>query len=352
MDVSRCLLLPLLLLHQATCDGEGEEVIGTVGKSVTFHLQSLDGKAVAWSFHNDVIVTVEIGNPPKPTFFDDNYKPRLAFPMTGSALTISQLRMDDSGAYTAKTSKAKTTFTLHVYRELVEPAVTCLEKNCSASGCYYTLRCTVWDSSNVSYAWDTGDGLWRKGSTVVVEEPSLGEELLPLTCMARNPVSSHNTTVISPAAICTESTAHPPSTGTYSSRQAGILAAAVMGALVLLAVVIFVIHCKSKGWRIFRLPAAEAVNREASPECMTVYAQIGPSQQVHPQSSSNAQRGEPNRMPTPGVETSKTIYSTIQAMAQLQTDDEKMGNGMPECQKESLSQPASMDSPSRAPVCP
>lgn len=86
-----------------------------MGRSVTFHLKNLDRKATAWSFHNDVIVTVKFGDPPEVTFFDDSYKPRLAFSKNGSALTISQLRMDDAGTYTAKTSGVKATFTLHVY---------------------------------------------------------------------------------------------------------------------------------------------------------------------------------------------------------------------------------------------
>lgn len=86
-----------------------------MGRSVTFQLKNLDRKTTAWSFHNDVIVTVKFGDPPEVTFFDDSYKPRLAFPKNGSALTISQLRMDDAGTYTAKTLGVKATFTLHVY---------------------------------------------------------------------------------------------------------------------------------------------------------------------------------------------------------------------------------------------
>ncbi|XP_076215824.1 SLAM family member 5-like [Aptenodytes patagonicus] len=329
MDVFRCLLLTALLLHHTTCAGDGAELTSAVGRSVTFLLQNLDEEAAAWSFHNDVIVTVKFGNPPEVTFFDDNYKLRLAFPRNGNALTISQLRMDDAGTYTAKTSGVKTTFILHVYRELEVPTVTCAAQNCSADGCRYTLRCTASGSGygNVSYSWSVGDWPRSEGPTVLVEESPLDESLPLLTCTVRNPVSSRNTTVVSPAALCAENTTHPPTTGTYSSRQAGIVAALVTGVGVLLAVVIFVIYCKSKGWRIFCLPAAEATNTEAGAEYATVYAQVGPSQQVHLQSFSNAQRDDPQKTLTPGVETSKTIYFTIQAMAQ--TDDEKMGNGMP-----------------------
>ncbi|KAM6229230.1 SLAM family member 5-like isoform 4-T4 [Spheniscus humboldti] len=322
MDVFWCLLLAALLFHHTTCTSDGAEVTSAVGRSVTFLLQSLDGQAAAWSFHNDVIVTVKFGNPPEAIFLDDNYKPRWAFPKNGSALTISQLRMDDAGTYTAKISGVKTTFILHVYRELEVPTVTCAAQNCSADGCRYTLRCTVSGSGygNVSYGWSVGDWSRSEGPTVLVEELPLNKSLPLLMCTVRNPVSSRNTTVVSPAALCA---------GTYSSGQAGIVAALVTGVGVLLVVVIFVIYRKSKGRRIFCLPAAEATNTEAGVEYATVYAQVGPSQQVHLQSFSNVQQDDPQKTLTPGVDTSKTIYFTIQAMAQ--TDDEKMGNGMLGC---------------------
>ncbi|KFV95383.1 SLAM family member 5, partial [Eurypyga helias] len=186
------------------CAGDGAEVSGAVGRSVTFSLQSLDGGAAAWSFHNDVIATVKFGDPPEATFFDDNYKLRLAFPENGSALTISQLRMDDAGTYTAKASGVKTTFTLHVYRELAVPTVTCVAQNCSTNSCHYMLHCAASSpgSGNVSYGWSLGGWPWGEGPTVQVEESPLDEPPSLLTCTAQNPVSSRNFTVTSPAALC------------------------------------------------------------------------------------------------------------------------------------------------------
>uniref|UniRef100_A0A672UKM3 Ig-like domain-containing protein n=1 Tax=Strigops habroptila TaxID=2489341 RepID=A0A672UKM3_STRHB len=182
---------------------KGSEVIGTLGRSITFYLQRLEGEAAAWSFHNDVIVTVKFGDPPEATFFDDNYKPRLAFPNNGSALTISQLRMEDAGTYTAKSSGVKTTFTLHIYRELSVPTVTCMVQNCSASICRYILHCTTSGSSsgNVSYIWSMGS-LRKHGATMLVEESLLDEPLL--TCTVQNPVSSSNITIISLTALCAD----------------------------------------------------------------------------------------------------------------------------------------------------
>ncbi|KFU94313.1 SLAM family member 5, partial [Chaetura pelagica] len=174
------------------------------GSSVTFHLQNLDRRPAAWSFHNELIVTVKPGDPPETTFFDDSYKPRWVFSKNGSSLTILQLRMDDAGTYMAKISGTKTvSFTLHVYKELVVPRVTCLARNCSADGCRYILSCSASSSGsgNISYSWSLGDELWTNEARVLVEESPPGEPS-PLTCTARNPVSTRNVTVPSPATLC------------------------------------------------------------------------------------------------------------------------------------------------------
>ncbi|KAM8986363.1 SLAM family member 7-like [Ara ararauna] len=320
MDGVWCLMLAFTL-QQAMCSTNGAEMIGAVGSSITFHLRSLEGGAAAWSFHNDVIVVVLFGDPPEATFFDESFKPRLAFPEKGSALTISQLRLEDAGTYTAKSAGVKTTFTLHVYGELQVPAVTCAMQNCSAGICRYGLHCSASGAGagNVSYTWSMGSTR-RHGAMVVVEESALEEPLL--TCTAQNPVSSRNVTVSSPAALCAEITTQPPTDGPHSSREAVIVAAAVAVSGVLLASVILVICCKPKGWRIFHLPADEAANTEARAECITVYAQVGPFQQVHVQDGSKTAL-------TPRAETSKPICSTVPGAAQ--TDDEKMGKGLPGC---------------------
>ncbi|KAM6037768.1 uncharacterized protein LJ206_000055 isoform 2-T2 [Theristicus caerulescens] len=316
---------PSARLLSPACTSNGAEVTRATGRSVTFFLKDLGGEAAAWSFHGNVIVTVKFGNPPEAIFLDKKYKPRLAFPKNGSALTISHLRMDDAGTYTATTSEEKNTFTLHVYRELEVPTVNCTTQNCSADGCLYTLSCTASGSGygNVSYSWSVGGLPGTEGPTVLVEEPPPGEPLPLLTCTAQNPVSSRNATVVSPAALCA---------GPYSSTWAGIVATSVAGAGVLLVVLIFMIYYKSKGWRIFSLPAAEVRNIEAVAEYTTVYAQVGPSQQLYLQSVSNAQQDSAKRTPIPDGETSKPIYFTVQSMGQ--TDDEKMGNGVLGCQEQ------------------
>jgi len=85
--------------------------------------------------------------------------------------------------------------------ELTAPTVTCAARNCSADGCRYTLHCDASGSGsgNVSYSWSTGRKPLSEGPELLVEESSPDEP--PLTCEARNPVSSSNATV-SPAALC------------------------------------------------------------------------------------------------------------------------------------------------------
>lgn len=93
------------------------EVDGAEGGSVTFHLQDLPEKFLAWSFDGDLILTIKLGEPPDPFFLEDSYKSRVTFPDDGSSLTISQLGKKDAGTYTAKTTAYKVTFTLRVHSE-------------------------------------------------------------------------------------------------------------------------------------------------------------------------------------------------------------------------------------------
>ncbi|NXM28133.1 SLAF7 protein, partial [Oxyruncus cristatus] len=182
--------------------GTTTEVIGAVGRSVTFHIHHLTGNVAFWNFDNVPIVSVGFGEPPVTVFSNNKYKTRLTISEQGRALTISQLTMEDAGTYSAKSAEATSTFTLHVYRELAEPRVSCEAQNCSAGGCRYALRCAAPGPGlgNISYGWSVGEQPWGEGPTLLVEE-SVPQEPVPLTCRARNPVSSRNVTV-SPADLC------------------------------------------------------------------------------------------------------------------------------------------------------
>ncbi|XP_038018111.1 T-lymphocyte surface antigen Ly-9-like [Motacilla alba alba] len=200
------LLATLALLHQTTSASDTTEVIGVLGGSVTFRGPIAEGHAL-WSFGNEPIVTVKFEDPPQPIFFEDKFKTRVAFSERGHALSISPLRMEDAGTYfvtiNGKTSK-RSTFRLQVFRELPEPTVTCEAQNCSHGSCSSSLRCSApgADLGNVSYTWSRRDRTWDGSSVVLLVNESAGDEPEPLTCTARNPVSSRSVTVPSPGVLC------------------------------------------------------------------------------------------------------------------------------------------------------
>ncbi|XP_040394972.1 CD48 antigen-like isoform X6 [Cygnus olor] len=313
MEVFVCLLLACLL-RRAACAISTLEVDGAEGRSITFHLQGLKGENLAWSFRGETILTIKLGESPDPSFYEDSYKSRVTFPEDGSALTISQLGKKDAGTYTAKNSVFKASFFLRVYSVLQEPAVTCASWNCSADGCRYTLHCAVHTPGNKSFSWSHGEQLDAEGPEVVVEAPPLGElDVLSYTCTVRNPVSSSNATV-SPAALCADS---------YRSSFTGTVAAMVIIALIILAVLLAFLIFRGRKICNPSMPGAPAT--EVAAEYLTVYAEVGIAHQDFP----HAQRNDPKKTPAPGVETPKTIYSTIQAMAQV--DDNELGGSTLGC---------------------
>ncbi|XP_039246296.1 SLAM family member 9-like [Pipra filicauda] len=305
MDVPQLLLLTfLVLLHRAMGDDIVTEVVGAEGRSVTFLIHHLDGEAAAWSFDDVAIVTVIFRDPPGVVFLDKKYKTRFTFSEQGRALTISQLRMEDAGTYSLQNSEGKSTFTLQVYRELAEPRVSCEAQNCSGGGCRYALRCSAPGPGlgSVSYGWSEGEQPRGEGPTVLLEEsPPHGS--VSLTCRARNPVSNSSVTVW-PGHLCAASASAP--------LPAIVACALAVTGVVVLLVAVF--YCRSRGWRMFPLSAAEATDTGPRQELTTVYAQVNPWQQNVPNATRDNPRGE----------NSTTIYATVKAPAQ--TDDEKMGS--------------------------
>ncbi|XP_032060179.1 SLAM family member 9-like [Aythya fuligula] len=251
--------------------------------------QDLKGENLGWSFNGELMLTITLGESLNPSFFENSYESRVTFPNNGRSLTISQLGKKDAGTYTAKNSVYRANFTLRVHSVLREPEVTCVSRNCSADACRYVLRCAVNTPGTTSFSWSHGEQLDAEEAELVVEEeqPPPGElDVLSHTCTVRNPVSSRNVTV-SPAAVCAD---------TYSRSFTGIIAVTVIIAIIILAVLL-----------------AFLIFREVAAEYMTVYAEVGIAQQDFP----CAQKNDRKKTPAPEVETSKTIYSTVQNMAQV-----------------------------------
>ncbi|KAL9823171.1 SLAM family member 7-like isoform 2-T2 [Geothlypis trichas] len=250
MDVFWIPLLTILVLfHQTTSASDTMEVIGAVGGSVTFHSHNPGRNVALWNFGDDPIVTVVFKDPPRLIFFEDKFETRFAVSDNGHELSISQLRMEDAGTYSVTIGDKRSTFTLQVFRELAEPTVTCETQNCSGGICSSSLRCSVpgTDFGNVSYTWSLGGHTWDGSSVVLLVNETSQEELEPLMCTARNPVSSRNVTVTTLGALCAAITTHPPSPGAHSGSwiRIGVIAGVEVAALLSICLVSY---CKYKGY--------------------------------------------------------------------------------------------------------
>ncbi|XP_068851366.1 SLAM family member 7-like [Aphelocoma coerulescens] len=236
-----------LLCSGAVCADGTREVIGAVGASVTFPIQIPAGSAGFWNFGNDPIATVLPKDPPEVVFGEEKYKKRFTFAENGSALSISQLSLEDAGIYSVKIGGKISTFTLHVYGELAEPTVTCEARNCSAGSCRFSLRCSVPGTGlgSISYLWSKGERPWDEGPTVLVVNKSSGNGPESLTCTARNPISSRNVTVVAPGDLCTENATHPPGPEPHPGSLGRVLAVAVAEAAVLSSIFLL-FHCRGQ----------------------------------------------------------------------------------------------------------
>ncbi|XP_054151298.1 uncharacterized protein LOC128950440 [Melozone crissalis] len=215
----------LVLFHQTTSASDTREVIRAVGGSVTFHSHNPDRNVALWSFGSDPIVTVVFKNPLRLIFFEDKFKARFAVCENGHALSIPQLRMEDAGTYSVTIGDKRSTFTLHVFREMAELTVTCEAQNCSHRSCSCCLRCST--------PGDTGsEECFRSISSTSaqpgVESPmqqvneTSQDGLEPLTCTARNAVSSRNVTVTTPRVLHDANATVPPSTDAHSNSWISI----------------------------------------------------------------------------------------------------------------------------------
>ncbi|XP_057244890.1 SLAM family member 7-like, partial [Malurus melanocephalus] len=179
-------------------------LIGAVGGSVTFQSRNPDRISAFWTFGTVPIVTVIFRDGPQAVFSVKIYEKRFSISEDGNALTLSQLSMEDAGNYSVRINSKISTFTLHVYRPLPQPTVTCEAQNCSAGSCLLSLRCSAPGAGlgSVRLGWSRGQRPWAEGAALqLLREPS-PEGPEPLTCTARNPVSSSNVTVTDPGGLC------------------------------------------------------------------------------------------------------------------------------------------------------
>ncbi|XP_057898852.1 SLAM family member 5 isoform X2 [Melospiza georgiana] len=214
-------------------------VIGVLGESVTFHVNTTDEDPALWSFGDKVIVTVPFKDPSVAVFHNDTYKLYCHVSEKGRALTVAPLRMEDAGHYSVRINGKAYNFTLHVFRKLAELTVTSEAQNSSDGSCHHYLQCSLsgTDFGSVSYSWWAGNQLLAEGPMLPVNESLLGVRE-PLMCTARNAVSSRNVPVTNLVMLCA---------GANSGSWIWILILIlIILGIVAVLLIFFVSYCKSR----------------------------------------------------------------------------------------------------------
>ncbi|XP_074385793.1 uncharacterized protein LOC141725680 isoform X2 [Zonotrichia albicollis] len=195
----RCLLIFVVSASDTT------ELIGAMSGSVTFRSHNPDRNVALWSFGSDPIVTVVFRTPPRLIFFEDKFKTRFAVRENGHALSIRRLTMEDAGIYSVNINRKTSTFTLQVFRKLAELTVTCEAQNCSDGSCSCCLRCsTPGDTGSKECFQSISSTLAQPRAESPMQEVNETSQdgLEPVTCTARNPVSSRDIVVTTPRVLC------------------------------------------------------------------------------------------------------------------------------------------------------
>ncbi|XP_031747250.1 CD48 antigen isoform X2 [Xenopus tropicalis] len=252
------LLFVVLTLYLTTC-GEGGgggdvplPVTGRVGETVTLLCpltltHPID--RVSWMFHvNGKIILLAEFIDQKFIRENENYFPnRLEGSNSGTALLIRELRMEDSGIFTAQcliNGKMRgISYNLTVLEPLPIPTPV-IEKTLDGNStdlCH--LHCSVPSNSpTLSYSWtyrDTGtDRLYANGSTITVslKDKALGAEF---TCWVQNPAHRNSTSV--PLYPCGEAQTE----GTGRGYLKPLIITMSLLCVILVVIIIIIAVCKA-----------------------------------------------------------------------------------------------------------
>ncbi|XP_074926775.1 SLAM family member 9-like [Chelonoidis abingdonii] len=220
------------------------------GESVTFSPVVPTGTWVTnivWNAKTIIAIVVP-GKQASLTVIDQSYTERLRVSDGSHSLEITHLSQEDTGTYTAQitiqgmTKPILQRFALHMYKRLTESDIKIFpgqDSVLTVNGmCNVTLHCTLQGGGeDVSYTWNQ-----IAESTVVSSEGSifishrLRSGVSPVTCTARNPVSSSSKS-ISLQEFCEGFASSPAS---YCQVK-GILLLVVLGALVTAIVMVHVL---------------------------------------------------------------------------------------------------------------
>uniref|UniRef100_A0A6I8QHK6 Uncharacterized LOC100486501 n=1 Tax=Xenopus tropicalis TaxID=8364 RepID=A0A6I8QHK6_XENTR len=182
-------------------------VTGLVGGNVTLPTYLTLPAAIekiSWMFHDKgkKIHLAELRNQKFSRLNKNYFYNRLEKSNDGTALQIRELRMEDSGIFTAHIHlygrKRDISYILAVFEPIPTPVIKVTFDENSTDLCH--LHCSVPSNSpTLSYSWtyrDTGtDRLYANGSTITVslKDKALGAEF---TCWVRNPAHSNSVSVV------------------------------------------------------------------------------------------------------------------------------------------------------------
>ncbi|XP_036609520.1 T-lymphocyte surface antigen Ly-9-like [Trichosurus vulpecula] len=174
------------------------QVIGTLGKSVTLHLEIPRGEELedlTWSKEGTIAI-VTPGEPIK--VIDKKIRDRVEVMSNNYSLQINSLTLEDAGVYRAqiniKDSDMTTTkeYNLQVYEQLTEPQVRMNSTVLKDGHCIIFLICSVNARRNdVTYSWSPlgpNAAVSNGGSVIQISWKPCNADW-NYTCTAKNPVS-------------------------------------------------------------------------------------------------------------------------------------------------------------------
>ncbi|XP_060116327.1 SLAM family member 5-like [Heteronotia binoei] len=195
-----CLLFVVSLPAESFgAEKKAKEVIGTLGKSVTFHLEtSQQFSLVSWLQVKRNIVNIailETGQSCSVRVLHSKFEERLNASRDCRGLQITDLQQDDSGNYRAQIKDYTEDFSLKIYKNLLESdlEVQC-ETNTLGDGSDTVLNCSAgkW-GDGVHYSW-TSTSKGRNISSHVIHSRFQDGDT-NYTCTAENPVSKASRTI-------------------------------------------------------------------------------------------------------------------------------------------------------------
>lgn len=225
-----------------------EDVLGAVGGAVTLHLCYIGAKSIIWNFVKRGISIARTKPQESPEIDDSNYEGRLSSTPDGS-LIITELRLEDQGAYRAQFRTDKGTkicdYHLTVFSNLTAENVTINSNVTDNKTCEVSLTCLV-DSvnvRNVTIIWKSlNSSNVNQTQNVVFVPPS--NINFTYICTAKNPVSNVSKNVV-PWLSCNNGVDRE-NTPKEDYSTVNLIRLVISGCVLLISCCIFIHHMKTE----------------------------------------------------------------------------------------------------------